>query len=104
DFIGRDAAMKERDEGAKRRLVTLIVGDDGVDVIGDEPVWRDGSVIGWVTSGGYAHHAGKSLALAYVPAAITDAGAFEVEILGNRRPATLAPAPVFDPDGARMRG
>ena len=107
DFIGRDGAMKERHEGPKRRLVTLVVDDDGVDVMGDEPVWRNGEVIGWVTSGGYAHHANKSVALAYVPAVnanVTEAGAFEVEILGNRRPATLAPAPLFDPAGARMRG
>jgi dimethylglycine dehydrogenase len=107
DFIGRDAALKERDEGPERRLVTLVVDDDGVDVMGDEPVWRDGDVIGWVTSGGYAHYAAKSVALAYVPAAHAGAeeeGAFEVEILGDRRPATLARQPILDPEGARMRG
>lgn len=107
DFIGRDAALNERDEGPERRLVTLVVDDDGVDVIGDEPVWRDGEVIGWVTSGGYAHYAGKSIALAYVPAAhagVEGEGAFEVEILGDRRPATLARQPILDPEGARMRG
>jgi dimethylglycine dehydrogenase len=107
DFIGRDAALKERDEGPERRLVTLVVDDDGVDVMGDEPVWRDGEVIGWVTSGGYAHYAGKSIALAYVPAAHADVdgeGAFEVEILGDRRPASLARQPILDPEGARMRG
>jgi len=107
DFIGRDAALEEREEGPERRLVTLVVDDDGVDVIGDEPVWRDGEVIGWVTSGGYAHYVGKSVALAYVPAAyagVDTAGAFEVEILGDRRSATLARQPLFDPEGARMRG
>jgi dimethylglycine dehydrogenase len=107
DFIGRDAALEEREEGPKRRLVTLVVDDDGVDVIGDEPVWRDGEVIGWVTSGGYAHYVGKSVALAYVPAAyagVEMAGAFEVEILGDRRSATLARQPLLDPEGARMRG
>ena len=107
DFIGRDAALNERDGGPERRLVTLVVDDDGVDVIGDEPVWRDGEVIGWVTSGGYAHYAGKSIALAYVPAAhagVEGEGAFEVEILGDRRPATLARQPILDPEGARMRG
>jgi dimethylglycine dehydrogenase len=107
DFIGRDAALKERDEGPERRLVTLVVDDDGVDVMGDEPVWRDGEVIGWVTSGGYAHYVGKSVALAYVPAAhagVEALGAFEVEILGDRRSATLATRPLLDPGGARMRG
>ncbi len=99
--------MKEHDEGPQRRLVTLVVDDDGVDVMGDEPVWRDGEVIGWVTSGGYAHYVGKSVALAYVPAAhagVEAVGAFEVEILGDRRPATLAGQPLLDPEGARMRG
>jgi dimethylglycine dehydrogenase len=107
DFIGRDAALKERDEGPERRLVTLVVDDDGVDVMGDEPVWRDGEVIGWVTSGGYAHYVGKSVALAYVPAAhagVEALGTFEVEILGDRRSATLATRPLLDPGGARMRG
>ncbi len=106
-FIGRGGAMKERDDGPKRRLVTLVVDADDVDVIGDEPVWRDGEVIGWVTSGGYAHYVKKSVALAYVPAAhanVTDDNAFEVEILGDRRKATLTPKPLLDPEGLRMRG
>ncbi len=87
--------------------MTLVVDDDGVDVMGDEPVWRDGEVIGWVTSGGYAHYAAKSVALAYLPAAhagVEGEAAFEVEILGDRRPATLARQPILDPEGARMRG
>ncbi|HSS66017.1 MAG TPA: glycine cleavage T C-terminal barrel domain-containing protein, partial [Gammaproteobacteria bacterium] len=106
DFVGRGGAVKERDEGPKRRLVTLVVDADGVDVIGDEPVWRNGAVIGWVTSGGYAHYVKKSVALAYVPAVhagVTENHAFEVEILGDRRKATLAPRPLLDPEGLRMR-
>ncbi len=106
DFIGRDGAIRERDQGPNRRLVTLVVDADGIDVIGDEPVWRDGEVVGWVTSGGYAHYVKKSVALAYVPAIharVTDANAFEVEILGDRRKATLTPKPLLDPKGARMR-
>jgi dimethylglycine dehydrogenase len=107
DFVGREGAIKERDEGPKRRLVTLVVDAVDADVIGDEPVWRDGEVIGWVTSGGYAHYVKESVALAYVPAAhagVTDADAFEVEILGDRRKATIAPRPLLDPEGKRMRG
>ena len=107
DFIGRDGAIRERDQGPNRRLVTLVVDADVIDVIGDEPVWRDGEVVGWVTSGGYAHYVKKSVALAYVPAihaGVTDADAFEVEILGDKRKATLAPEPLLDPEGKRMRG
>jgi len=61
-------------------------------------------VVGWVTSGGYAHSVDASLAQGYVPkhlASGTDA--FEVEILGERRPATLVAEPLFDPTGVRMR-
>jgi dimethylglycine dehydrogenase len=106
DFIGRDAAMKEKQGAGKLRRVSMIVDATDADVLGDEPIWHAGEVIGWVTSGGYAHYVDKSLAQGYVPkelAADTGKGAFEVEILGERRPATINPEPLFDPEGARMR-
>jgi dimethylglycine dehydrogenase len=65
--------------------------------------WR---VVGWVTSGGYAHYVQKSMAQGYVPAALaTDesAGLFEIEILGSRRPARINVEPPFDPSGEKMR-
>jgi dimethylglycine dehydrogenase len=105
DFIGRDSALSEKEAGPKRRLVTFVVSDAGADCIGDEPVWHEGEVVGWITSGGYAHHVGKSVALGYVPAELATApSGFEIEILGNRRPAAIAPKPLFDPEGKRMRG
>jgi dimethylglycine dehydrogenase len=105
NFVGRDAALKEKEIGPKRRLVTLVVDATEADVIGDEPVWHDGAVKGWVTSGSYAHHVGKSVALAYVPAELARANSgFEVEILGEKRNAIIAPEPLFDPKGERMRG
>ena len=104
DFIGRDAALREKQEGPRRRLATFTVGDTDVDVIGDEPVWHDGEVVGWVTSGGYAHHIGKSVALAYIPAGLAAAtDGFEIEILGERKPAAISLQPLFDPQGKRMR-
>jgi len=105
DFIGRDAALKEKEAGPQRRLVTFVVSADDADCIGDEPVWHKGKVVGWITSGGYAHHVKKSVALGYIPAELAGASdGFEVEIIGNRRPAAIAPVPLFDPDGTRMRG
>jgi dimethylglycine dehydrogenase len=105
DFIGRDAALRERDDPPKRRLSTLVVEAADADVWADEPVWRDGKVVGFVTSGGYAHFVEKSVALAMLPADLIEEGArFEVEILGDLRPATLITQPLFDPERARMRG
>ena len=106
-FIGRDAALKEREAGPERRLITMVVDAGDADVIGDEPIWHEGAVVGWVTSGGYAHGAGKSVAQGYVPAGLAAEagnGRFEIEILGDMRPATVQPGPLFDPEGARMRG
>jgi dimethylglycine dehydrogenase len=106
DFIGREAAAREKAEGGKLRRVSMIVDAADADVLGDEPIWHEGKVIGWVTSGGFAHFVDRSLAQGYVPrdlAADTGKGAFEVEIIGDRRKATVITEPLFDPEGKRMR-
>ena len=104
DFVGRAAALEERAGGGRLRLCAFKVDAGDADAIGDEPIWHEGKPVGWVTSGGYGHFVGTSLALGYVPreaAAATDG--FEIEIIGERRPATSLAAPLFDPAGARMR-
>ena len=105
DFIGRAAAEAERAAGAARRLVAFEVGATDADVNGYEPVWIDGAVQGFCTSGGYSHHAGKSIALALIPTEKAQDGLrAEIEILGERRGATLITEALFDADGVRMRG
>jgi dimethylglycine dehydrogenase len=106
-FSGREAAFAEQERGPERRLVTLVIDAADADAIGDEPISHGGEVVGWVTSGGYAHHLAASVALGYIKAELagdTGKGAFEVEILGEQRPATLKAEPLFDPKGERMRG
>jgi dimethylglycine dehydrogenase len=105
-FIGIEAARKEKASGGALRRVSMVVEATDADVLGDEPIWHRGKVIGWVTSGGYGHSVGLSLAQGYVPlAAAADLGAeaFEIEILGERRPARIILEPPFDPQGLRMR-
>jgi dimethylglycine dehydrogenase len=64
----------------------------------------DGKVVGWVTSGGYGHCVGQSLAQGYIPTSLLRPDlTLEIEILGERRPARLQDEPPFDPQGARMR-
>jgi dimethylglycine dehydrogenase len=105
DFIGRDAAVQARDNPPPRRLCTFVVEAADADVVADEPIWKDGKVIGFVTSGGYAHFVGKSVALGFVPTDMIAEGAkFEIEILGDMRAATLVTQQLLDPEGARMRG
>ena len=105
DFIGRDAAMAEKHDAPKRRLCTFVVDAADADVWGDEPIWKDRKVVGFVTSGGYAHYVKKSVALGFLPVDMIREGAeVEIEILGDLRRARLVTQPLFDPDGARMRG
>ena len=105
DFIGRDAAMKEKQEGPAKSLVLFDVDVKDADVISNEPILYDGAIVGYVTSGGYAHHVDKSVALGYVPTELAEqTGGFEIEVMGERRPARILPEPPFDPKGERMRG
>jgi dimethylglycine dehydrogenase len=106
-FIGRDAAAEEKRRGPALQRVGFTVDAATADAIGDEAIWRDGKVVGWVTSGGYCHVAGRSYATGYVRAgALAEGGGdaiWEIEILGDRRRARLQPEPLLDPAGARMR-
>ncbi len=110
DFIGRAAAEKERAEGPARRLCTFAVEADPSnmdqgDVWGDEPVFIDGKVVGFVTSGGFAHYSQTSVAIGFLPVELISEGReVEIEILGEMRKARLYTQPLFDPDGERMRG
>ncbi|MEM7643896.1 MAG: FAD-dependent oxidoreductase [Pseudomonadota bacterium] len=104
DFIGKEAAIAERDHGGTLRLKAFTVETEDADVIGDEPIWLGDQMVGWVTSGGFAHNAGKSMALGYIPRdhAATE-GPWSIELLGTRLPAHLQHAPLFDANGARQR-
>jgi dimethylglycine dehydrogenase len=105
DFIGRAAAERERAAGAKRSLCAFEVDALDADVVAYEPIWLDGKVQGFCTSGGYSHYAGKSIALGFVPSNRAEEGLeVEIEIMGQMRPARLITTPLFDADGARMRG
>ncbi|MFK0274001.1 FAD-dependent oxidoreductase [Ensifer sp. NPDC090286] len=104
DFIGKAAAVKEKADGGALRLRTFLLEAKDADVIGDEPIYLDGVVRGWVTSGGYAHASGVSVAMGYVPKEIADrSDGWSIELLGEILPARLQPHPLFDSNGQRMR-
>jgi dimethylglycine dehydrogenase len=105
DFIGRSAAEAERNSGPDRTLCAFEVDSIDADVHGYEPIWHDGHVVGFCTSGGYSHFARKSIALGFVPTNSKREGLMvEIEILGKMCPARLITTPLFDADGTRMRG
>ena len=105
DFIGRDAVLRQRDTPPGRKLASFVVDASDGDVVAYEPIFDGDEVLGFCTSGGYAHWAGQSLALGFLPRdRIEDGAAFTIEILGERRKAVVHAAPLFDADAARMRG
>lgn len=104
DFIGKAAALKEKQEGPKRQRVFMAVDALDADVMGDEPIWVEGKVVGWVTSGGFGHYVNQSLAQGYIPTELVRPDLeLEIEILGERRPARLQMEPPFDAQALRMR-
>jgi dimethylglycine dehydrogenase len=104
-FVGAEAARRERDEGAPRRLVLLEVDAEDADAAREDGIWRGERLVGTVTSGAYGHHVEMSLALAHVDRDVVDAAdELTVYVMGAARPARILPAPPYDPTGARLRG
>ena len=105
DFIGKQALAKDKAAGAQRQLCTFVVDVKDADVWGDEPIWHGEKVVGFVTSGGYAHFSAKSVAIGFLPCALIQPNVeVMIEILGERCRATLINEPLFDPKAQRMRG
>ncbi len=105
DWVGKAPAMAEKAAGPKRRLVSFVVEASDADVVAWEPIWLAGDVVGFCTSGGFSHYTGLSVAQGFLPAdRVADGLEVEIEILGVKHKARVHLAPLFDADGARMRG
>ena len=103
-FVGKEAALAEKVAGPTKRMVTMIVETDDIDVSNDEAILKNGEAVGYVSSGGYAHHVGKSMALGYVPSELAAAGSeVDVEINGTLYRAEIIGEPLYDSNGGRMR-
>ena len=105
EFNGREAALAEREKNtAPQRLVTLEVDALDADASGYEPVWKDGRRVGFVTSGGFGHHVGKSLAMALVDVEHAQIGeALHTHVVGVERGARIISRSPYDPEGEVMR-
>ena len=104
DFVGKEAALKMREEGPSRKLVTMRIETDDIDVSADEAILQDGEAVGYVSSGGFAHNSNTSVAMGYVPTELAAGDtALEVEINGERYPARILGRCLWDANGGRMR-
>jgi dimethylglycine oxidase len=105
EFVGREALLRRKEEGPRRRLSCLLLDDPSVVVMGSEPVYAEGRAVGYVSSAAYGYSIGQSIAYAWLPPGLSEEGAkVEIEYFGKRHGATVAEEPLFDPAMKRMRG
>ncbi|CUH75536.1 GcvT family protein [Tropicibacter naphthalenivorans] len=107
-FIGRDAVLRAQDAGITRRLLQFVLSDPGPMLYHNEPILRDGQIVGHLTSGAYGHSLGAAVGLGYVPtdgrsAAELTSADYHIDVAGQRIAARAHLRPAYDPTGARTR-
>jgi len=108
-FIGRDALLRQKENGVAKRMVQFALDDPAPLLYHNEPIYRDGTVVGYLSSGNYGHALGRAIGLGYVnnpdgvDAEFVKAGRYEIEVAGTRFAATASLRPMYDPKSERVR-
>jgi dimethylglycine dehydrogenase len=104
DFVGHGALLQRKQDGVAWKLAYLSLAAPDLDILGSEPVYTDGKIVGVITGGGYGHTVGQNLAFAYVPPALAAPGtALQVEMLGNLVEAEVQATALYDSRNERLR-
>ena len=105
DFIGKDALVRQKQAGLKRKLCTLVLdGNEFTQIYGGEAIYHDGKVVTRVRSGGYGYTLKKNILYAYLPMELAKAGTrFEMDLIEGRRQGEVTATVLFDPKGERLR-
>ena len=108
NFIGRDAILRKQDVGLENRLVQFKLNDPEPLLYHNEPILRDGEVVGYLSSGAYGHNEGAAMGMGYVPckgetAAEMLGSKFEIDVAGVRVEATAQMKPFYDPKSERVK-
>ncbi len=109
DFLGRDAVLRKKESGLSRRLMQFQLKESEPLLYHNEPIVRNGEIVGYLSSGNYGHHLGAAIGLGYVPcepgskAAEMLAADYEIEVFGTRVPAQASLKPLYDPKSERTR-
>ncbi len=108
DFIGRDAVLRRKEAGPACRMMQFLLREPEPLLYQNEPILRDGEIVGHLTSGNYGHSLGGAVGMGYVPcmgegvAALLDS-TFAIDVMGARIPATASLKPLYDPTSQRMK-
>ncbi len=108
DFIGRDAVLRKKDAGLDRRLVQFILNDAEPLLYHNEPIIRDGQIVGYLSSGNYGHSLGAAMGMGYVACsgesvAQVLASDYEIDVAGTRVSARASLAPFYDAKSERVK-
>ena len=108
DFIGRDAVLKKREAGLERRMLQFLLQDPAPLLYHNEPILRDGKIVGYLSSGAYGHHLGAAVGMGYVPCEGEGvqsllASTYEIEVAGQRFSAKASLKPLYDPLAERPK-
>ncbi len=110
DFIGRDAVLRKKEEGLSRRMMQFRLKDPEPLLFHNEPILRDGKIVGFLSSGNYGHALGAAIGLGYVPCDMPGetietmlASGYAIEIAGKVYDAAASVSPMYDPRSERIR-
>ena len=104
EFVGKQATLAAREAGPQQKLVTMIIDVDGIDVSHDEAILVENKAVGYISSGGYAHHVERSMAMGYVTTEFSEPGTkLQVEILGKLYDAEILGEALYDANGEKKR-
>jgi 4-methylaminobutanoate oxidase (formaldehyde-forming) len=108
DFIGRDAVLRKKETGLENRLVQFKLTDPEPLLYHNEPIVRDGQIVGYLSSGAYGHHLGAAMGMGYVPCAGEDVASvlgssYEIDVAGTRVKAEASLKPFYDPKSERVK-
>jgi glycine cleavage system T protein len=104
DFLGKEALVKQKAEGLQQKLCCMTLSDPTAVALGNEPIFHEGKVVGWITSGGYGYSVQKSIAYGYLPIALAKPGrSYETELFGESIRLTVEAEPLYDPKGERIK-
>ncbi|GAA0623969.1 MULTISPECIES: GcvT family protein [Thalassospira] len=108
DFFGRDAVLAKRESGLTRRIVQFRLNDPEPLLFHNEPILRDGKIVGHLTSGAYGHHLGAAVGMGYIGCAGETSGdilasSYSIDVAGTVVGAQASLHPFCDPSGDRMK-
>ena len=109
-FIGREAVLRKRDAGLARRMLQFRLTDPEPLLFHNEPILRDGVIVGYITSGNYGHALGCAVGLGYVPCRHTGetvkemlTSTYQIDVAGRMVGAEASLSPLYDPKSQRIR-